>query len=68
MGTFVADTGYWSIDNATLARIVYERVIEDTFARHLNENDLKALSHITRKLISRVESLEPCQWPVSSAP
>jgi DNA-binding MarR family transcriptional regulator len=49
------------------ARVIYSRVIEETFARHLNEQDLLTLDAIAQKLLDRLDSGQRCQCPLSSA-
>src|SRR6266511_1371893 len=38
------------------ARVVYSQVIEETFARHLDEHDLVTLAGIAQKLLDRLGS------------
>jgi DNA-binding MarR family transcriptional regulator len=43
------------------ARVVYCRVIEETFACHLDEQDLLTLASIAQKLLDRLESEQICE-------
>jgi DNA-binding MarR family transcriptional regulator len=42
------------------ARVVYGRVIQETFARHLDEQDLMTLGSIAHKLLDRLRSEQLC--------
>jgi DNA-binding MarR family transcriptional regulator len=42
------------------ARVVYVRVIEETFARHLDEQDLITLGGIAHRLLDRLRSEQLC--------
>ncbi len=42
------------------ARVVYLRVIEETFGRHLDEQDLIALGGIAHRLLDRLRSEQLC--------
>jgi DNA-binding MarR family transcriptional regulator len=52
------------------ARVAYSRVIEDTFARHLDEQDLLALGRITDKLLDRLGFAQTgqCRPPPAASP
>jgi DNA-binding MarR family transcriptional regulator len=43
------------------ARVVYSRVVEETFACHLDEQDLLTLARITQKLLDRPGSGQICR-------
>lgn len=43
------------------ARVVYSRVIEETFTCHLNEQDLLTLGSIAQKLLDRLGSGQICE-------
>jgi DNA-binding MarR family transcriptional regulator len=42
------------------ARAVYSRVIQETFARHLDQQDLMTLGSIAHKLLDRLRSEQLC--------
>lgn len=42
------------------ARVVYSRVIQETFARHLDQQDLMTLGSIAHKLLDRLRSQQLC--------
>ena len=42
------------------ARVVYSRVIQETFARHLDQQDLMTLGSIAHKLLDRLRSEQLC--------
>jgi DNA-binding MarR family transcriptional regulator len=42
------------------ARVVYGRVVEETFARHLDEQDLITLGSIAHKLVDRLRPEQSC--------
>jgi DNA-binding MarR family transcriptional regulator len=42
------------------ARLVYSRVIQETFARHLDQQDLMILGSIAHKLLDRLRSEQLC--------
>jgi DNA-binding MarR family transcriptional regulator len=48
------------------AQVAYFRIIEETFARHLDKQDLLVLGSIAEKLLHRLGADPACQCPPSS--